>query len=95
MSGADTLLPGSLALAWQPVLLGRDAFLGRLRDLLARPDLRAEASLDSLGLDAVERHVLLVELARHGAVVDETAAWALHTLDDLYERYALAVVDVP
>ena len=80
---------------WQPVLLGREAFLNHLGRLLGRTDLRADVPLDQLGLDAVERHLLLVELARHGAVVDETAAWALVDLDDVYARYALTVAVTP
>jgi hypothetical protein len=95
MTLGDTLTPDAGPLRWQPVLLGREAFFQLVGALLQRLDLRTDVPLGTLGLDGVERHLLLALLARNGAVVDETAAWALVTLDDVYERYALAVVDSP
>jgi hypothetical protein len=84
-----------VGLSLGPTLLGRAAFLAEVASTVRRPGpLPDDVPLEVLGFDAVERHLLLALLARNGAVLDETAAWALVTLGDAYERYALEAVDL-
>jgi hypothetical protein len=77
-------------------LLGRDAFLAELTRRLGRPvPLPGDVPLDMLGLDALERYLVLRVLVDAGVPIDETLAAALFTLDDAYEQYALAMVGTP
>jgi hypothetical protein len=77
-------------------LLARDAFLGEVARRLGRPGgLPGDVPLDMLGLDHLERYLVLVLLTEFGAHIDETLASVFFTLDDIYEQYALAAVGSP